>query len=107
MSLTKLSLSGKILISRQGESLLVTSRLGTGKSLTFFYSVDAIRQEHVIFFTINLYTFFVAKCFQKETDPILSVSGYFEPAIIKRLQEGEFSIFKGTESRDTIQIFRQ
>ena len=40
MSLTKLSLAGnnKIILA-QGEVWLVTSRLGTGISLTFFYSV--------------------------------------------------------------------
>jgi hypothetical protein len=40
MSLTKLSQDKKnLIIPCQGEVGLVTSRLGTGKSLTFFYSV--------------------------------------------------------------------
>jgi hypothetical protein len=42
MSLTKLSLAGNILIfnySWPGRVWLVTSQLGTGKSITFFYSV--------------------------------------------------------------------
>ena len=40
MPLTKLSWAGNNLnYSRTGRVLLVTSRLGTGKSLTFFYSV--------------------------------------------------------------------
>ncbi len=41
MSLTKLSLAGKKLnYSRPGRVWSVTSRLGTGKRLTLFYSVD-------------------------------------------------------------------
>ncbi len=42
MSLTKLSMAGYNLIdySRPGRVWLVTSRLGTGKSLTYFYSVS-------------------------------------------------------------------
>jgi hypothetical protein len=39
MSLTKLSVAGNN-YSRPGRVRLVTSRLGTGKSLTFFYSVQ-------------------------------------------------------------------
>ncbi len=38
-SLTKLSLDGNINYSRAGRVWLGTSRLGTGKSITFFYSV--------------------------------------------------------------------
>jgi|LakMenEpi03Aug12_release.lakeMendotaPanAssembly.Ray.scaffolds.fasta_scaffold346283_1 hypothetical protein len=56
-------------------------------SVTFLHGCNSAR---ACYFTINLYTFFVGKCFQKETDPILSVSVYIEPSIIKRLQEGEF-----------------
>ena len=43
MSLTKLPPGQELLhYSRPGRVWLVTSRLGTGKSLTFFYSVDVI-----------------------------------------------------------------
>jgi hypothetical protein len=47
MSLTKLSLGGKKLnFSRPGRVWSVTSRLGTGKRPTLFYSVEAARQSN-------------------------------------------------------------
>jgi hypothetical protein len=43
MSHTKLSLAGhNLIIPRQEGFWYVTSRLGTGKSLTFFYSVQGV-----------------------------------------------------------------
>jgi hypothetical protein len=42
MWLTKLSLSGNINYSRTGRVWSVTSRLGTGKWLTLFYSVESL-----------------------------------------------------------------
>jgi hypothetical protein len=52
MSLTKLSLGGKKLnYSRPGRVLSVTSRLGTGKRPTLFYSVN---HQYLLFVTLPL-----------------------------------------------------
>ncbi len=54
MSLTKLSLAGKKLnYSRPGRVWSVTSRLGTGKRLTLFYSAGASDQDVLGFYGCN------------------------------------------------------
>jgi hypothetical protein len=51
MSLTKLSLAGNNLIFPARERVwLVTPRLGTGKSLTFFYSVSIVLFSEMLCF---------------------------------------------------------
>jgi hypothetical protein len=54
MSLTKLSLDGKILLLPPGRVWLVTSRLGTGESLTFFYSGMSLHGKYKYDLSCNL-----------------------------------------------------
>jgi hypothetical protein len=58
MSLTKLSLAGKYFnYSRPGRVWSVTSRLETGKQLTFFYSAHWLRKQIRAFVKSSLVVF--------------------------------------------------
>jgi hypothetical protein len=58
MSLTKLSLAGNNLIisCQEGRVWLMTSRLETGKLLTYFYSVDTLLIDVKVPFFIRLFS---------------------------------------------------
>jgi hypothetical protein len=90
MSVTKLSLAGKnSIISGQGRVWPVTPRLGTGKSLTFFYSVCPIHGRRIGFLKGHVFLNFCWNCFHSHPSIWTEIQTKPMPATHMEESQGE------------------